>query len=424
MKKITKTFLTAFAAVSMLSSCSKEEFAPSMFPTDIEAVDKSSTTAPFDQWLYETFVLPYNTTIDYKLNLLSDLNYQLAPAEYKKSQMLAHFIKYLFYDVYDKYGVKNTDGTPMFMKEYAPRLFHFIGSKEYSPSTGTETLGYASGGVKITLINVNGMNEVVPGMQFTPKDIETLNKDQFHTMHHEFSHILHQRKQYPVDFGQVTPGVYDAMTWQDNDSTKAHGLGFVTHYCMSANTEDFVEVLSCTITDTDHRWMTRIIDACLNGGVKQGDKEKVYTLLDSLGIKDDVIDCPTAIWNNIKILEETIIDETGKESKRFVLDDRECDREHNRIVDASSMWGKNDIVPTYTVSVSGLKFRDFLDTWVEIDTEGTVKGMNAILTKMEKATRWYTENFGLHLFAMREEVRQRQNKLNDFIKTVEIYDYK
>lgn len=417
MKKITKACMAALAAVAMFSSCSKEKFAETMFPTDIEAVDNSATTAPFDKWLYETFVLPYNTTIDYKLNLLSDLNYQLAPADYKKSQMLAHFIKYLFYDVYDKHGMKNADGTPIFMKEYAPRQFHFIGSKEYSPSTGTETLGYASGGVKITLINVNGIKEITPDIQFTPDDIELLNKDQFHTMHHEFSHILHQRKQYPVDFGQVTPGVYDAMTWQDNDSTKAHGLGFVTHYCMSGTYEDFVEVLSCTITDTDHRWLTRIIDACLNGGIRQGDKEKIYTLIDSLGITNEVLDCPTAVWNNIKILEETIVDETGQESKRFVLDEHKAD--------AQAMWAKNDITPKYVTSVSGLKFREFLDSWVPIDTsDGTVKGMNAMLTKFEKATHWYTENFGLHLYAMREEVRQRQNNVNEFVKTVEIYDYK
>ena len=93
------------SAALMVTACGEDDdFTESIFDTSISAVDQSAATAPFDQWLYDNFVVPYNTEIQYKFNFTaSDLGYQLAPADYKKSQLLSHFIKYLFYEVYDKY---------------------------------------------------------------------------------------------------------------------------------------------------------------------------------------------------------------------------------------------------------------------------------------------------------------------------------
>lgn len=415
MKYIYNLIIACVLTATVLTGCREEDdFSETIFDTDVVAVDQTKATAPFDQWLYDNFVLPYNTQIEYRLNLLADLGYQLTPADYKKAQLLTHFIKYLFFDVYNKYGEKDAQGNPVFMKKYGPRLIHFLGSKEYSPSTGTETLGYASGGVKITLNNVNGMKWQDENMVYNENDIAELNKAQFHVMHHEFSHILHQTKLLPADYGQITAKSYDAMTWQENDSTKAHGLGYVTHYCMSGPNEDFVEVLSCTITDTDYTWMVRLIDACLNGGVKTGDKERVYELIRNLGISDEVRDDPNMYWNKFTIYEESIVDETGSTNKRYVID-RLRD-------DARMQYAKDNKTPTYTKVTTPASFRDFLDNWVKIDENSEVRGINAILTKFDKATRWYSEKFGLYLFILRQEVRERQENLNEFIKTLEIYD--
>ena len=100
------------SAALMVTACGEDDdFTESIFDTSISAVDQSAATAPFDQWLYDNFVVPYNTEIQYKFNFTaSDLGYQLAPADYKKSQLLSHFIKYLFYEVYDKYGEKDQNG--------------------------------------------------------------------------------------------------------------------------------------------------------------------------------------------------------------------------------------------------------------------------------------------------------------------------
>ncbi|MBO7120243.1 MAG: hypothetical protein J6W03_07995 [Bacteroidaceae bacterium] len=395
------------ALVAAFSSCrSEDDFTESIFDTTTPAVDESQATYPFDKWLYDNFVVPYNTEIQYKFNFpATQLSYQLTPSDYKKSQLLAHFIKYLFYEVYTKYAGEE------FMKKYGPRIFHFIGSKAYSPTTETETLGYASGGVKITLISVNGMKLWTPEDQYTAADMELLNKDQFHTMHHEFSHILHQTKSYPVNFGQITPGDYDGRTWQERDSVKSHGLGFVTQYGSSATYEDFVETLSCTITDTDCRWMNTIIDACANGGVKEGDKELIYVLIDSLEIAG--LDEPNKPWNNFKILKETSVDsETGEESVRFVPDFHQRDaREHT----------ENTL--RFETEAEFTSFRDYLDNWVKTDNATTTSGMNAILKKLEVATKWYTEKWGLHLYEIRREVKARQSRVNDYVnEEVTIYE--
>ena len=404
--------LCLFALLPLLASCSKDDdFDDSSFDTNIAAIDDKEATAPFDKWLYDNFVVPYNTEIQYRFNFpASNLSFQLSPADYKKSQLLAHYIKYLFYDVYTLYGGDD------FMKKYGPRIFHFIGSAAYSPTTGTETLGYASAGVKITLINVNNMKLWTPESEYNSSDMELLNKDQFHTMHHEFSHILHQTKSYPVSFGQVTPGSYDPITWQERDSVLSHSLGYLTQYGSSASYEDFVETLSCTITDTDCRWMYTIIDACSNGGLKNGDKEQVYTLIDSLEIGG--VDEPGKPWNKFSIYEESVVSsETGDEVKRYVPS--------FHINDAKIKYAeKGEATPTYTKVADFTSFRDYLN-WAEGKATDEIGGMNAILKKIDIATKWYTTNWGLHLYEIRREVRKRQDNINEYTRNnVVIYDLK
>ncbi len=406
----------------MFTACGDDEdFTESIFDTSISAVDQNASTAPFDQWLYDNFVVPYNTEIQYRFNFTaSDLGYQLAPADYKKSQLLSHFIKYLFYEVYDKYGEKDANGNPIFMKKYGPRIFHFIGSSAYSPTTGTETLGYASAGVKITLINVNDMRTVTEGMDFTPEDMFSLNERQFHTMHHEFSHILHQTKSYPTSFGIVTSGTYDPRSWQERDSCDSHAMGYFTQYGSSANYEDFVETLSCTITDTDSRWMNTIIEGCLNGGVKAGDKEQIYALIDSLEIEN--FDDPKMHWNNFTIFDETVLDDSGERiHTRYILDDHLADSRSQLMSNAGSDYSKY----RWTASNTFTSFRDFLDNWVQYDISDETKGINAMLKKIDIATKWYTESWGLHLFTVRHEVDYRQKHINEYLHSGDcvIYDY-
>ena len=62
-----------------------------------------------------------------------------------------------------------------------------IGSAAYNSGDGTMVLGTAEGGLVITLYMVNRLTDA------TLRDYATLNEYYFHTMHHEFTHILNQK---------------------------------------------------------------------------------------------------------------------------------------------------------------------------------------------------------------------------------------
>ena len=366
MKKILY-IMSAAALLLTLASCGKDdELTESIFDTTTPVVDPNQSTYEFDQWLYDNFGKPYNVEFQYKFNLpASDYSFQLAPAEYKRSQLLAHFIKYLFYDVYTKYAGDN------FMKQYGPRIFHFIGSSGYSPRTGTEVLGLASGGVKITLYNINEMKPYTEDLTYDAKDIETINERVFHTMHHEFSHIMHQTKTY-----------------------------------------------SCIITDNDYRWMMRIISASAPG-FRSGDKEQVLELINKLGIDKNK---PNTHWNDFSLYSEAeYSQETGnyEPGERIVLDvHRSSEKVVNKDYTAEVPRFK------YTELKKFTSFDEFLN-WVPVTTKESIAGINSMLKKISIATKWHQDRWGLNTFTLREEVRQRQNKINDYLKNeVTIYELK
>lgn len=81
MKIFNILYITA-VVVFVFSCRSNDDFSESIFNTTKPVVDPNSTTAPFDQWLYDNFVSPYNLEIQYKFNLpASKMEYQLAPAD-------------------------------------------------------------------------------------------------------------------------------------------------------------------------------------------------------------------------------------------------------------------------------------------------------------------------------------------------------
>jgi substrate import-associated zinc metallohydrolase lipoprotein len=412
MKSKYQKFLLAACGVAafagMATSCNDDDFTASIFDTTTPVVDTTSATAPFDQWLLDNFVTPYNVEVTYRMSIpASDLKYHLTAADYKKSQLLAQLVRHLYFDVYTKLAGDE------FMKQYGPRMFHFIGSVGYNSVSGTEVLGTASGGIKITLYNVNALPDpqaIYDGTyEMTDNDLLTLNEYYFHTMHHEFSHILHQTKTYPVAYGQVTPSSYDPLKWQERDSLKTHSLGFVTNYGSSAEKEDFVENLSCIITDTDYRWMTRIVDACMNG-VRNGDKDEILAFIDSLEVRD--VDDPSKKWNNFDIYRET--DEDG--SYRYVP----CFK--SKI--AAEAFYSSSCTYDLVKHISNFK-SDFLNDWVTVSSADDLAGMNAILKKVDISTKWYTEKWGLYAYTVRREVRERQDSINSYLRdNLIIFDYK
>lgn len=244
MKKTLYIFLLCVVALGM-ASCEGDKFGPSIFIDPVESEDVY--TREFDLWLKKHYTDKYNVDFLYRLDdNATDPDYNVVPVSIGKADTVAHLALYLWYDVYDSVV------SPTFLKEYGPKMIQLIGSAMINAAQGTEKLGYAEGGNKITLLKINKMET---------NNIEQLNEYIFKTMHHEFSHILHQQKTYPKEFGLITPEDYDPNRWQDRSNTEAWQLGYVSPYASSQTREDFVETIANYIVKTDADWQKMITTA-------------------------------------------------------------------------------------------------------------------------------------------------------------------
>lgn len=234
--------VVACGLVLSFASCDDKIEGESIFDVNAEVLDPYSPTYQLDYFCKQAYLDNYNIQFRYKMqDAGTDMDYNLIPAEYSKSVDLAVLSKYLWFEVYDK--VVTSD--PYFMKKYTPRILHLVGSPQVNAANGTVTLGLAEGGLKVTLFNVNAMDV---------SSFASLNEFYFHTMHHEFAHVLHQTKTYPKEFDLISVGHYDALGWQDRDERATASLGFTTPYASSQPREDFAETISNYITLTDTEW--------------------------------------------------------------------------------------------------------------------------------------------------------------------------
>ena len=209
----------------------------------------------FDRWLEANFLLPYNIDFKYRFEMNeSDMNYFTIPADYEYSIVMAHLVKYLCVETYDEVaGIS-------FTRRYFPKMFFLTGEWEYR-NNGTIILGTAEGGKKIFLAGVNLLPQYM-------KTAEDLNHYYIKTIHHEFTHILNQQKEYPVEFQMVTGNAYVADEWSDSPYNKEFlQNGFITAYAQNSDTEDFAEMQSEYITHDQAWWDEQITKAGEKGAL-------------------------------------------------------------------------------------------------------------------------------------------------------------
>ena len=295
MKQNIFMLMLALATGLGLVSCSDNDSdSATIFPVESPQRDA------FDLWLQKNYTSPYNIDFKYKMeDIESDYSYTLVPADSAKSAKLAILVKYLWLDSYAE--VMGQD----FVKSYVPRVIHLVGSPAYN-SNGTMVLGTAEGGLKVTLYMVNELTNSVL------KDYDAMTTYYFHTMHHEFTHILNQKKPYDTSFNKITESGYVSGNWYQVDDSEAHGKGFVTPYAMSEGQEDFAEMLSSYITKTAAQWQAIMDDAEANGGTTAVEAlEQKLTLVRSYMSES---------WNcDIDVLRNTIL-RRGSEMQSLDLD--------------------------------------------------------------------------------------------------------
>jgi len=208
----------------------------------------------FDTWIFSNFSYPYNISFKYRMeDMESDMDFQLAPAAPDKAQIMAILLKFLWLETYDEHVGVN------FTRTYVPRVIHLIGSGGYN-SNNTVRLGSAEGGMKITLYRINELDaSTITGVR--------INENYMKTVHHEFAHILHQTRNYPVEFQHITGSDYIQDEWSNSTNTEAMALqkGFISRYSRKEPNEDFVEIFAHFITRPDGWWEGKLTEAGTEG---------------------------------------------------------------------------------------------------------------------------------------------------------------
>ncbi len=370
--KYPKYLLLAFAP--LLAACSSDDLGPTIFPEVSDDPDPSSYTYKFDKWINTNFRDIYNVDFKYLMeDVEADMEYNLVPATYENARDLALLTKYLWYDSY-----KELAG-PDFIKSYGPRILHLVGSPAYNPQTGTETLGLAEGGLKVTLFKVNEMDL---------NDINMLNEYYFRTMHHEFGHILHQTKSYPTDFNLLSTGRYDDSSWQSKQPGYVASLGFITPYASSQAREDFAETIANYLTRTDDQ-MELILWMAQQGWTTGSDKADGE-------LEDEDADYFCYYYYD---------DPSNVESKHYFLTSREQAYKNYRM----GIVGMNGEYLTSVAQVEAYldKVRETHEIF-PVEDKDKINGYDVIKQKQSIARNWFTDQWKISFDDLREIVQRRQ----------------
>ena len=361
-------------APCLLASCDDDKLGPTIFPEVSDEPDPTSYTYKFDKWINMNFRDIYNVDFKYLMeDVEADMQYNLVPATYDNARDLALLTKYLWYDSY-----KELTGED-FIKSYGPRILHLVGSPAYNPQTGTETLGLAEGGLKVTLFKVNEMDL---------DDINMLNEYYFRTMHHEFGHILHQTKSYPTDFNLLSTGRYDDSSWQSKQPGYVASLGFITPYASSQAREDFAETIANYLTRTPDQ-MELILWMSQQGWTTGSDKAEGE-------LEDENADYYCYYYYD---------DPADPESKHYFFYSQEKAYNNYRM----GMVGERGEYLTTVEEVEAYldKMRETREIY-PVEDKDKINGYDVIMQKQSIARNWFTDQWKISFDDLRNIVQRRQ----------------
>lgn len=235
MKIFNKIFISLLISLSFIGCEKNEDLGES-------AIDTSKPElTELDQWIRDNFTTPYNIEVKYEWDDSEvDNGKILSPPKLDKVKPFLEAVLQIWINPY-----KEIAGD-LFLKKYVPRQLVLVGSANLN-AEGTAVLGEAESGRKITIYNING---------FAPKTKDDIRK-QFHTMHHEFAHILHQTIMYPVEYKTISTGY--TGTWFNISQLEAQKRGFITPYAMSNPSEDFVEMIATILTNNVEEYIDILV---------------------------------------------------------------------------------------------------------------------------------------------------------------------
>lgn len=225
------------------------------------------TESETDKWLAEHILKPYNVATIWRYNdIETEYGYDIVPPMEEHVVPFMEMLDYVFMQSYIEVyegSVQYKDPSD-FIKTYIPKQILLLGEYEYE-GDGVRKLGQAEGGRKILLFGINHWKNREDLSQF------------FHTMFHEFSHILHQNKLYSETFQEITAARYTGQWFNPSDDAPkrmriSREEGFVSDYARKNKDEDFVETLTYYLVLSPDGWATLLSD--IDGSEKAAEAEE------------------------------------------------------------------------------------------------------------------------------------------------------
>lgn len=232
----------------LLGACESED------KVDYIPEQQTASADTIDTYFQKNFQDKYGCAVRWKwVDKYVSIDYVVTPASRKVLIPTGEMIKKFWIE---PFLLESSHAGDFIRKNFPPEIV-CVGS-ELRNADGTTTLGYADAGVRITLTELN---------YFNMSDIDWVKK-QLHTIHHEFTHIIHQKYRMPKGFNEITSENYTGQAWNDiyakaqkdlidagiEEPTQkeiekqaekiAISKGMLTPYGTTSEFEDFAEIVS------------------------------------------------------------------------------------------------------------------------------------------------------------------------------------
>lgn len=367
MKKYIYLALIVYLTIGGFTSCKEEDMGDTIFDTTEKPLDPESYTYELDYFLQENFLKPFNIKFQYRMADVSiNMDYNLVPCEYDKAVDMAVLTKYFWLDVFSE-----TCGDD-FLKLYAPRIIHLIGSAAVNPTTGTEEKGLAESSTKLTLYKINKLDL---------NDTNSMYNDYFTTIYRVYAQILCQNKNYPVEFNEISLAQYDASSWIDKEDSVMLSAGLITPYASSGYSTDFAETMANYIMHSPEEWNALLNTATFGWEIITTTKE------------------PQGMVEGIDFVLETLKDDQGNVFQYKILR-KQVERDEN---DAAK--------PVTNSAGEPVLDENGNYTYTYLDTDD-IDGKEIIEKKVELIRSWLKSAWNIDLEELRNEVQKRKMELN------------
>ena len=230
--KITIKLIVLIFSVTLFYQCDTDDTNSQFVPPPNPGVSNAN-----DQYLYDnngnSLFERYDTAARWRWNdnfIAPDQ--RAAPIQSDLVIPATKLIDYLWIEPF----TLNSSAGKDFIDELFPPELVYIGSYIYNRD-GSILLGFAEGGARVTLLNLNSLD-------FKNRDwLANPGGGILTTVHHEFSHIVHQNYGIPVGFNVISES-YIGGQWINISRDEAIKLGMVRGYATSNEFEDFCEIIS------------------------------------------------------------------------------------------------------------------------------------------------------------------------------------